>query len=249
MAYWLTRMPLIKVVPLLQRRSILCYLQQSIVYRIHLNWYGFGVRSHWMDIKDESNTQTLWAVQAVWSDEVPITTALLRRAGEFVPGIRAIKVDIQRTKGGSFELNMESLVTGEVTETPDRGEYTKDWSPRRFEYGGRYFVWKDENARSSFKKKHWEKLYETKRTWPREGSQTGKKEDETEGRKMFWGETTGGMHADHTLYLAAGMDQAIREHLLAIQCARHFRQNYPPHKDVKGVKAAGVAQSLLELST
>ncbi|KAL8997062.1 MAG: hypothetical protein Q9188_006418 [Gyalolechia gomerana] len=221
-----------------------------IKYRIshssELVWVG--ARSHWMFVKDETNTHTFWAMQAVWSDEVPITGALLRRAGEFIPGAGAIHVGIRKTRGGSFKLEMESLTTGETTEIPDRGEHTKDWSPRRFEYGGRKFVWKDEKP-GKFGKSHWETLYETKRVWPKEGSKTGKKEDETEEQKLFWGVNHGGIHADHTLYFAAGMDQGFREHVLASQLARYIRRNYPPHKDVKGVEAAAAGAGALSLAS
>ncbi|KAL8942682.1 MAG: hypothetical protein Q9211_001280 [Gyalolechia sp. 1 TL-2023] len=207
-----------------------------------------GARSHWMFVKDETNTHTFWAMQTVWSNEVPITGAVLRRAGEFIPGAGAIQVAIRKTRGGSFNLEMESLTTGKTTEMPDRGEHTKDWSPRRFEYGGRQFVWKDEGT-AKFGKSPWETLYETKRVWPKEGSKTGKKEDETEGRKLFWGVSHGGLHADHTLYFAAGMDQGFREHLLASQLARYFRRNYPPNKDVKGVEAVAASAGVLSLAS
>lgn len=221
-----------------------------IKYRIshssELVWVG--ARSHWMFVKDETNTHSFWAMQAVWSDEVPITDALLRRAGELIPGAGAIHVGIRKTRGGSFKLEMESLTTGKTTEIPDRGGPIKDWSPRRFEYGGRKFVWKDEKP-GKFGKSHWETLYETKRVWPKEGSKTGKKEDETEEQKLFWGVNHGGIHADHTLYFAAGIDQGFREHVLASQLARYIRRNYPPHKDVKGVEAAAAVAGALSLAS
>ncbi|KAL8937535.1 MAG: hypothetical protein Q9216_004377 [Gyalolechia sp. 2 TL-2023] len=220
-----------------------------IKYRVshssELVWVG--MRSHWMFVKDETNTHTFWAMQAIWSDEIPMTAALLRRAGEFIPGAGAISVGIRKTRGGSFKLEMESLTTGKAIEIPDRGEHTKDWSPRRFEYGGRTFVWKDEKS-GKFGKSAWETLYETKRVWPKEGSKTGKKDDETDGSKLFWGVDNGGMHANHTLYFAAGLDQGFREHLLASQLARHFRRTYPPHKDVKGVEAAAAGAGVLSLA-
>ena len=202
------------------------------------------MRSHWMYVKDETNTHTLWAMQALWSNEVPITEALLRRAGEFLPGAGAVHVDIIKTSGGSFRLKMQNLSTGTVMEVPDRAEKTKHWSLRRFDYGGRKFVWKGEKDGGMFTKFHWEELYETKRVWPKEGSLTGKMEDEVVGPRLCWGEKNAG---NHRLYFVAGLDQHFREHLLASQLARYIRRSYPPNKDVQGVEAVSEGVGLLEL--
>jgi hypothetical protein len=67
-----------------------------------------------------------------------------------------------------------------VVEIPDGEAERKDWSSRRFEYGGRNFVWKSGRADGKkadgglFKSLMWETLYETKRVWPKAGSKTGR---------------------------------------------------------------------------
>lgn len=92
------------------------------VYRIshssELVWVG--MRSHWLFVKDASAKHALYAMQALWSDEVPITEAVLRRASEFLPGAGAVHVNLRKTVGGAFKLQMQSLSVGNVVEEPDR---------------------------------------------------------------------------------------------------------------------------------
>ncbi|KAI9367140.1 hypothetical protein BJX61DRAFT_547773 [Aspergillus egyptiacus] len=212
-----------------------------------------GVRSHWWFVKDSTNTHVLYAMQAVWSQDVPIVEAILRRAGEFLPQMGAVSVRIRKTKGGSFRLVTSTVPdVGLVVEVPDREAHRKDWSPRRFQYGGRNFVWKGRDGKSAdggiFKSFAWETLYETKRVWPKDGSKTGKMEDETVGPRLCWGETGGGHGATHSIYMAGGLDQQFREHLLASQLARLVRCSYPPQKDSTGVEAVSAGASILSLA-
>ncbi|KAL4906215.1 hypothetical protein BDW74DRAFT_151527 [Aspergillus multicolor] len=214
-----------------------------------------GTRSYWYFVKDSTNTHVLYALQAVWSQEVPIVEAILRRAGEFLPEMGAVNIRIRKTKGGSFRLVASTVPpnSGHIVEIPDREAQSKDWSPRRFQYGGRNFVWKGRADGKSadgglFKAFAWETLYETKRVWAKDGSKTGKMDDETVGPKLCWGEKGGGKGADHSIYMVGGLDQQFREHLLASQLARFVRCSYPPQKDVKGVEAASAGLSVLALA-
>ncbi|KAF7589045.1 hypothetical protein BBP40_004833 [Aspergillus hancockii] len=135
-----------------------------------------GVRSHWFFVKDSTNIHVLYALQALWSNEVPIVDAILRHAAEFLRQIGAI---------------------------PNGEAHRKDWSPRRFQYGG------------LFKSFGWESLYETKRVWMKDRSQTGKMEDETLGPRLCWGEKGGANGAAHSIYMVRGLDMHFREQLLA----------------------------------
>ncbi|EAW11072.1 uncharacterized protein ACLA_067080 [Aspergillus clavatus NRRL 1] len=224
-----------------------------ITYRIthSSELVDLGVRSHWFFVKDETNTHTLYALQALWSNVEPITEAVLRRAGEFLPQIGAVSVRIRKTAGGSFRLITSTIPDiGNITEIPDREAHRKDWAPRRFEYGGRKFVWKDgrEDGKGGFFKPFaWETLYETKRVWKKEGSKTGKMEDETVGARLCWGEKGGANGAAHSIHMVGGLDIQFREHLLAAQLARLVRSSYPPAKDVKGTEAVATATSLLSI--
>ncbi|KAJ5313114.1 hypothetical protein N7508_003944 [Penicillium antarcticum] len=231
---------------------------EPLTYRIthDSEFVELGARSHWLFVKDATNTHVLYALQAIWSDQIPITEAVLRRPGEFLPRVGAVSVRIRKTPGGSFRLVTSTVPDiGIIVEIPDREAKSKDWSPRRFQYGGRNFVWrsgrKDSREKSAdgglFKSFAWEALYETKRVWPKQGSQTGKLEDETVGMCLCWGEKGGGNGAAHSIYMNPGLDMHFREHLLAAQLARFVRCKNPPHKDSKGVEAVATGQTILSI--
>ncbi|CAI7623560.1 unnamed protein product [Penicillium glandicola] len=222
---------------------------RPITYRIthSSELVSLGMRSYWFFVKDSTNTHVLYALQFVWSNEVPIVDTVLRRAGEFLPQIGATSVKLQKMKGGSFRLITRTIPDmGAITEIPDGEMQRKDWSPRRFEYGGRNFVWKSAAAEGKKPERGmfgsfgfaWETLYETKRVWAKSGSRTGKMEDETVGPRLCWGEKKGGNGADHSIHMVGGLDLYFREHLLAAQLSRLARVSYPPQKDTKGIEVA-----------
>ncbi|KAL4884579.1 hypothetical protein BJY04DRAFT_168149 [Aspergillus karnatakaensis] len=214
-----------------------------------------GIRSHWWFVKDATNTHVLYAGQCEWNNEMPIVQTKLRRAGEFLPEMGAVNVKIRKQKKGSFRLETRTVPdSGAIIEIPDGEQERKDWSPRRFKYGGRNFVWKTARPDGKcadgglFKSLGFEVLYETKRVWPKNGGKPGIMEDETVGPKLFWGEKDGVNGASHTLYLAAGLDQMFTEHILAAQLARFMRCSYPPNKDTKGVEAVAAGVGLLTIA-
>lgn len=186
-------------------------------------------------------------MHCLWQDNAPIVHALLRRAGEFLPGAGAILVNILKTPGGAFNLKMSTTEDITVLEKPDRGAKTKDWSPRRFTYGGRKFVWKMESDGGMWARMDWETLYEYSRAWPKEGSQTGKMEDEIVGDRLCWGEKGGGKGVEGTIYFKGGLDQKFKEHCLASQLGRYCRVQWPSNKDTKAIEAASGASALLSL--
>ncbi|KAL6229739.1 hypothetical protein BDW75DRAFT_234957 [Aspergillus navahoensis] len=190
--------------------------------------------SYWFFVRDSTNTHVLYALQA----------AILRRAGEFLPEMGAVNIRIRKAKGG---------VSACVVEIPDREAHSRGWSPRRFQYGGRNFVWKGRADGKSadgglFKCFGWETLFETRCAWPKDGSRSGKMEDETVGPRLCWGEKGGGNGADRSIFLVRGPDQQFREHLLASQLARLVRCSYLPQKDTKGVEAASAGLSILAIA-
>lgn len=229
----------------------------TVTYRIthSSELVSLGMRSYWFFVKDATNTHVLYALQFVWSNEAPIVETVLRRAGEFLPQIGATSVRLQKTKGGTFRMMTRTIPEmGTITEIPDGEMQRKDWSPRRFEYGGRNFVWK--SAAAEGKKEGgmfgsfgiaWETLYETKRVWAKSGSRTGKMEDEIVGSRLCWGEKKGGNGADHSIHMVGGLDQYFREHLLAVQLSRLARASYPPQKDTKGIEAASAGLGWLSI--
>ncbi|KAE8357436.1 hypothetical protein BDV27DRAFT_170522 [Aspergillus caelatus] len=230
---------------------------ETVIYRLSHSseLIELGVRSHWWFVKDSANKHTLYALQAVWSQNVPIVEAILRRAGEFLPQMGAVNIKIRKTKGGAFRLVTSTVPqAGHIVEIPDGEAQRKDWSPRRFKYGGRNFVWKSGRAGGKsadgglFRSFSWETLYETKRVWPKEGSRTGKMEDETVGPRLCWGEKGGGNGAVHSIYMVGGLDLQFREHLLASQLARLVRCSNPPQKDSAGVEMVSAGESILSLA-
>ncbi|KAJ5607519.1 hypothetical protein N7537_004138 [Penicillium hordei] len=231
----------------------------TVTYRIthSSELVNLGMRSYWFFVKDATNTHVLYALQFVWSNEAPIVETVLRRAGEFLPQIGATSVRLQKTKGGTFRMITRTIPDmGAITEIPDGEMQRKDWSPRRFEYGGRNFVWK--SAAAEGKKEGgmfgsfgiaWETLYETKRVWAKSGSRTGKMEDEIVGPRLCWGEKKGGNGADHSIHMVGGLDLYFREHLLAVQLSRLARASYPPQKDTKGIEAASAGLGWLSIAS
>ncbi|KAJ5529197.1 hypothetical protein N7527_002590 [Penicillium freii] len=229
----------------------------TVTYRIthSSELVSLGMRSFWFFVKDVTNTHVLYALQFVWSNEAPIVETVLRRAGEFLPQIGATSVRLQKTKGGTFRMVTRTIPDmGAITEIPDGEMQRKDWSPRRFEYGGRNFVWK--SAAAEGKKEGgmfgsfgipWETLYETKRVWAKSGSRTGKMEDEIVGPRLCWGEKKGGNGADHSIHMVGGLDLYFREHLLAVQLSRLARASYPPRKDTMGIEAASAGVGWLSI--
>jgi hypothetical protein len=124
-------------------------------------------------------------------------------------------------RGRPIGLTATSLGTHQVVESPDRKERVP-WGPRRFVYGGRQFVWKQEKKNELFK---CEDLYEFTKTWPQPGSKTGKKADDGDKqRKVAWGDkaVSSGFFSKwrEQLNFLGGVDQVFKEHCLASQCTR-----------------------------
>lgn len=206
-----------------------------------------GERSHWYFVKDATNTTILYALQAVWHNDAPMTEAVLRRPGEFLPAAGAVQVSITRTPYGAVMLRMTGPRSGLTWEMPD--QYKKSgWSSRRFYYGGRRFVWRELERTGLFSKFQWNELYETSRVWSKPGSKTGKNEDEVVGSRLCWGENHGGIHENHTIYMAGGLDQYFREHLLASQLTRLFCKMNPSTKPSKTLATATTGSSLLSVA-
>ncbi|KAK4498881.1 hypothetical protein PRZ48_009391 [Zasmidium cellare] len=197
-----------------------------------------GCRSLWCTVKDATSAHTLYAAQAIWDRDKPLIECVLRRADGMFPFGEAIHTTLllQGKPNLNFKLRMQrrGADDGEVWEVPSSTAGKKWWSPRRFSFGGRHFVWKNEDGKdgSLFRKWDWETLYEVR--------------DETEGSevvgsRLAWGKTQGGFKSKWYLFMVEGLDLALREHILASQLSRYFRWNNPPYKDLSGVEAGARA--------
>lgn len=65
-----------------------------------------------------------------------------------------------------------------------------------------------------------QELHEVSKVWPKPGSRTGKKDHQTLGRKLCWGDHTLGLKKVGVIQMVGGLDQMFREYLLASQLSR-----------------------------
>jgi hypothetical protein len=198
-------------------------------FKAHLT----GHRKQYYEVKDASDKHTLYIMRATGAPNVQVQTTTLHRATE--PSTACIRVTISpiKTKVAYTKLSTagaESLMVGRplqiqtqfppvvIQEPTDRIE-KMGWTPRRFTYGGRRFVWKQENSSWG---DDWnvETLYEVEKEWPKRGSKTGKKEEKTLGRKLVWGTYKNGKNEVGTINFVGGIDQLFREYLLASQLTK-----------------------------
>jgi hypothetical protein len=197
----------------------------AISYHIYISKESMIVGGHVYYLKAKSATddrQTLYVLQAHKPSRYQMSTATLHRSAEFTnPCVRVAITGVKpstdrvgsRLKGRPMQFRTPSPRV--IVEKPDRLE-RQGWGPRRFSYGGRQFVWETEDKNEW----HPQTLYEVEKTWPKQGSTTGKMEHKALERKLVWGENKGGMKKVAVINMVGGMDQVFREYLLASQLTR-----------------------------
>lgn len=117
------------------------------------------LRLLYYDVMDESDKQTLYSLRTHTAPNKQLTYAILYRTAEFgTPSVAVtiapIKIKVAwgymgtphareqyRITGRPLEL--KSPAWGTIQGAPDRLE-KPSWTPRRFLYGGRRFVWKQD---------------------------------------------------------------------------------------------------------
>jgi hypothetical protein len=72
-------------------------------------------------------------------------------------------------------------------------------------------------------------------------------EDETVGNRLCWGENNGGTRENYTIYMAGGLDQHFRGHLLASQFARMACKLYPTAGSSGGMNGVGDGLTVLSI--
>jgi len=109
---------------------------------------------------------------------------------------------------------LPSLKDVPIVENPDRAG--KRWGPRRFAYGSRLFVRKpvEINGSKSYKG---DAVHEYTKVTAKEGSKTGKVEDDAFEKKLFWIEHKWNNHHNFKVFVAAGLDPLFKEYLCAVQ--------------------------------
>jgi hypothetical protein len=137
-------------------------------------------------------------------------------------GIDKKRISTDSSKDAAYKsrcIHLRGPFSQPIKEYPDRQQKIP-WSPRRFTYGGRRFVWKAGDVNDDTMP---ETLYEYRKDWAKPGSRTGKRCDDAKAMtKLVWGEKKKqGKLDSYTIHFRGGMDQVFRELLLASQMARH----------------------------
>jgi hypothetical protein len=168
-----------------------------------------------MHIKDASKTQILYTLTGYKRPLYQLPQCVMGRASGYYSTFARIGITPIKpipNPGLASQMGRPLTITSgtgtNVINAPDRPG--REWTPRRFTYGRRRFVWKDGPKALTL-----DQLYEVKREWPVEGSKTGKIMDETFDRPLCWGETKLSMSKLGTIHMAGGLDQFFQEFILA----------------------------------
>ncbi|KAF2204612.1 hypothetical protein GQ43DRAFT_364234 [Delitschia confertaspora ATCC 74209] len=196
-------------------------------YHLHRTreWSTSGSRRYIYSAREYSDKYSLYMLECAQRGDTQITSAEFYRVAEFpTPCISILLSGIEKkAKAASDAYKSRSIqlrgpFSQPIKEYPDRS-HKIPWSPRRFTYGGRRFVWKPGDENDDLMP---ETLYEYTRDWAKPGSRTGKRLDDARPRKLVWGERpkAGRVVAPYTIHFAGGIDQVFRECLLASQMVR-----------------------------
>ena len=178
--------------------------------------------------KSEKTSGLVYTLSAEKGRNLQIQNATFHRMSEYTEPVAYIDICIvppfQRgpqaaMKGRplAFTFQFSNRV---ISDKPDRFGKQRDWCPRRFEYGARKFVWRDEKT-SVLGVNCPNTLYEVEKQWSVEGSKTGKVEETVFGTRLCWGEKFHeGVTKGWKICFAGGLDQGFVEFLLANQLTR-----------------------------
>ncbi|KAF7675048.1 hypothetical protein GT037_006811 [Alternaria burnsii] len=210
--------------------SLLDPTQPTTTYNLHRTreWTGSsGFRKYIYSARDYSNKYALYMLEATHRDDSQVNAADFFRVAEFPqPCISILLSGIDKkrmaTKDAAYKsrsIHLKGPFSQPISEYPDR-QHKIPWSPRRFKYGGRRFVWKQGDPNDDAMP---ETLYEYQQDWMKPGSRTGKRCDDAKPIKLVWGEKRRKGKVDsYTIHFRGGMDQVFREILLASQMARQY---------------------------
>ncbi|CAG5172791.1 uncharacterized protein ALTATR162_LOCUS7526 [Alternaria atra] len=214
--------------PNIPYHSLLDPTQPTTTYNLHRTreWTGSsGFRKYIYSARDHSNKYALYMLEATHRDDSQVNAAEFFRVAEFPqPCISILLSGIDKkrmtTKDAAYKsrcIHLRGPFSQPIKEYPDRQQKIP-WSPRRFTYGGRRFVWKQGDPNDDAMP---ETLYEYQQDWVKPGSRTGKRCDDAKPVKLVWGEKRRKGKVDsYTIHFRGGMDQVFREILLASQMAR-----------------------------
>jgi hypothetical protein len=211
--------------------SLLDPSQPNTTFNLHRTreWTGSsGFRKYIYSARDYSDKYALYMLEATHRDDSQVNAADFFRVAEFpqaciniiLSGIDKKRISSDSSKDAAYKsrcIHLRGPFSQAIKEYPDRQQKIP-WSPRRFTYGGRRFVWKQGDSNDDAMP---ETLYEYQKDWAKPGSRTGKRCDDAKPIKLVWGEKRRKGKVDsYTIHFKGGMDQVFREILLASQMAR-----------------------------
>ncbi|KAH8732723.1 hypothetical protein GQ44DRAFT_745010 [Phaeosphaeriaceae sp. PMI808] len=212
--------------------SLLDPNQPTTTYHLHRTreWTGSsGQRKYIYTAREYSDKYALYMLETSHRGDSQVNAADFFRVAEFpqpcisimLSGIDKKRITTDSSKDAAYKsrcIHLRGPFSQAIKEYPDRQQKIP-WSPRRFTYGGRRFVWKAGDPHDDTMP---ETLYEYQKDWAKPGSRTGKRCDDARPMtKLVWGEKKKqGKLDSYTIHFKGGMDQVFREILLASQMAR-----------------------------
>ncbi|KAF2035814.1 hypothetical protein EK21DRAFT_53590 [Setomelanomma holmii] len=218
--------------PNIPYHSMLDPNQPTTTYHLHRTreWTGSsGQRKYVYTARDYSDKYALYMLETSHRGDSQVNAADFFRVAEFpqpcisilLSGIDKKRISTDSSRDAAYKsrcIHIRGPFSQPIKEYPDRQQKIP-WSPRRFTYGGRRFVWKAGDPHDDTMP---ESLYEYQKDWAKPGSRTGKRCDDARPMtKLVWGEKKKqGKLDSYTIHFKGGMDQVFREVLLASQMAR-----------------------------
>ncbi|KAF1839998.1 uncharacterized protein K460DRAFT_371961 [Cucurbitaria berberidis CBS 394.84] len=211
--------------------SLLDPSQATTTYHLHRTreWTGSsGFRKYIYTAREHSDKYALYMLETSHRGDSQVNAADFFRVAEYpqmcisilLSGIDKKRISSDSSKDAAYKsrcIHLRGPFSQAIKEYPDRQQKIP-WSPRRFTYGGRRFVWKQGDPHDDAMP---ETLYEYQKDWAKPGSRTGKRCDDAKPIKLVWGEKKKKGKVDsYTIHFRGGMDQVFREILLASQMAR-----------------------------
>ncbi|CAO2656790.1 Nn.00g055930.m01.CDS01 [Neocucurbitaria sp. VM-36] len=211
--------------------SLLDPSQPTSTYHLHRTreWTGSsGFRKYIYTAREYSDKYALYMLETSHRGDSQVNAADFFRVAEYplpcisilLSGIDKKRISTDSSKDAAYKsrcIHLRGPFSQAIKEYPDRQQKIP-WSPRRFTYGGRRFVWKQGDPNDDAMP---ETLYEYQKDWAKPGSRTGKRCDDAKPIKLVWGEKKKKGKVDsYTIHFRGGMDQVFREILLASQMAR-----------------------------
>lgn len=170
----------------------------------------------------DDNKNTHYTFSATKRRKFQIPRVTMTRAAEYATDCAIIDIaPIKQESSGPIingaigrAMSIRSTTQTTISEKPD-AKLDKTWTPRRFTYGNRRFVWREEGAGAT----SIEKLYEVEKETD---NGVGNVQDQTNSRVLAVATAKPSFGKPCTITMVGGLDQMFREYLLASQVTRRM---------------------------